>query len=256
MFDAVTSIRTRAERPRAADRLFRQPVDAGLLHGRRRRLGRLPPGQDDAVQPARPDAPHPRDQRRRGGRLPERADRRRRAGRDDLRQLGRRAGRRRLPGSSASPTRSACWRSCKREHDGARIPHIVFTKGGGPWLRGDRARSAPTCSASTGPSNLGAARARVGDRVALQGNLDPTVLFARADADPSARSRKRARQLRPAAHGRRQPAPATSSTSATASASTRRRSTCGAGRRGARAFRAAARAAKRLIAEARHQGVP
>jgi hypothetical protein len=27
-----------AERPRAADRLFRQPVDAGLLHGRRRRL--------------------------------------------------------------------------------------------------------------------------------------------------------------------------------------------------------------------------
>jgi uroporphyrinogen decarboxylase len=49
----------RAERPRAADRLFRQPVDAGLLHGRRPGLARVPHDQEDAVQPPGPDAPHP-----------------------------------------------------------------------------------------------------------------------------------------------------------------------------------------------------
>ena len=65
VFDAVASIRARARRPRAADRLFGQPVDAGLLHGRRRGLRRLPPRQDAAVRAARPDAPHPRGQRRR-----------------------------------------------------------------------------------------------------------------------------------------------------------------------------------------------
>ena len=67
VFDAVAVDPARARRPGAADRLRRQPVDAGLLHGRRRRLVRLPPRQDDALQPARPAAPHPRDQRRRGG---------------------------------------------------------------------------------------------------------------------------------------------------------------------------------------------
>ena len=59
----------RAGRPRAADRLLRQPVDAGLLHGRGRRA------RDDyrlvktmMYAPARPDAPHARRQRRRGRR--------------------------------------------------------------------------------------------------------------------------------------------------------------------------------------------
>ena len=37
VFDAVRSIRRALERPGAADRFFRQPVDAGLLHGRGRR---------------------------------------------------------------------------------------------------------------------------------------------------------------------------------------------------------------------------
>ncbi|MBS0446633.1 MAG: uroporphyrinogen decarboxylase [Proteobacteria bacterium] len=65
----------------------------------------------------------------------------------------------------------------QRERDGVRIPHIVFTKGGGLWLE---------AIADTGPDvvgvdwtvDLGAARARIGGRVALQGNLDPAVLFA------------------------------------------------------------------------------
>ncbi len=65
----------------------------------------------------------------------------------------------------------------KRDHAGARIPCIVFTKGGGLWLE----QIADIGSDAVGLDwtvNLREARARVGDRVALQGNLDPTVLFA------------------------------------------------------------------------------
>ncbi|HEY4068736.1 MAG TPA: uroporphyrinogen decarboxylase [Burkholderiaceae bacterium] len=65
----------------------------------------------------------------------------------------------------------------KREHDGQRIPHIVFTKGGGPWLEEIAASGADVVGLDW-TVNLGAARARIGARVALQGNLDPNVLFA------------------------------------------------------------------------------
>ncbi|WP_163647910.1 uroporphyrinogen decarboxylase [Modicisalibacter sp. 'Wilcox'] len=68
-----------------------------------------------------------------------------------------------------------------REHDGRRVPVILFTKNGGQWLEH---------IASTGADGLGLdwttelsdARSRVGHRVALQGNLDPSVLFARPAA--------------------------------------------------------------------------
>ena len=65
----------------------------------------------------------------------------------------------------------------KKEHDGQRIPHIVFTKGGGLWLE-EMAALRPDVLGLDWTVNLGSARARVGDRVALQGNLDPNVLFA------------------------------------------------------------------------------
>jgi uroporphyrinogen decarboxylase len=65
----------------------------------------------------------------------------------------------------------------KREHDGRRVPHIVFTKGGGLWLD-EIAESGADVVGLDWTMNLGAARARVGDRVALQGNIDPNVLFA------------------------------------------------------------------------------
>lgn len=68
----------------------------------------------------------------------------------------------------------------KREHDGQRIPHIVFTKGGGLWLD-EIAAAGPDVVGLDWTVNLGAARARIGDRVALQGNLDPNVLFANPD---------------------------------------------------------------------------
>ncbi len=65
----------------------------------------------------------------------------------------------------------------KREHAGRRVPVILFTKGGGQWLE---AIAASGCDAVglDWTTDIGAARALVGDRVALQGNIDPMVLFA------------------------------------------------------------------------------
>jgi uroporphyrinogen decarboxylase len=56
------------------------------------------------------------------------------------------------------------------------VPAIVFTKGGGPWLEDIAATGADVVGLDW-TINLKRARARVQDRVALQGNLDPMVLF-------------------------------------------------------------------------------
>lgn len=68
----------------------------------------------------------------------------------------------------------------KKEHNGYRIPHIVFTKGGGIWID-EIADSGCDVVGLDWTMNLGKARAQVGDRVALQGNLDPNVLFAQPE---------------------------------------------------------------------------
>lgn len=65
----------------------------------------------------------------------------------------------------------------QREKDGVRIPAIVFTKGGGIWLD-EMANIGADALGLDWTMNLGRARALVGDRVALQGNLDPAILFA------------------------------------------------------------------------------
>jgi uroporphyrinogen decarboxylase len=65
----------------------------------------------------------------------------------------------------------------KRTHDGAAIPRIVFTKGGGMWLQEMGALDCEVLGLDW-TASLGRARAMVGDRKALQGNLDPNVLFA------------------------------------------------------------------------------
>jgi len=65
----------------------------------------------------------------------------------------------------------------KREQAGERVPLIVFTKGGGAWLE----EIADTGCDAVGLDwtvNLAQARARIGDRCALQGNLDPMAMFA------------------------------------------------------------------------------
>ena len=68
----------------------------------------------------------------------------------------------------------------KREKDGEKVPVIAFTKGGGLWLE-DIADIGVDAVGLDWMTDLGAARRRVGDRVALQGNLDPSVLFASPD---------------------------------------------------------------------------
>ncbi len=62
-------------------------------------------------------------------------------------------------------------------HGGEHIPLIVFTKGGGLWLE-EMAQLQPDVLGVDWTVNLAAARRQVGNRVALQGNLDPNVLFA------------------------------------------------------------------------------
>jgi len=61
--------------------------------------------------------------------------------------------------------------------DGARVPVIVFTKGGGPWLE-DIAGLGCDAVGVDWTVNLGRARERIGGRCALQGNLDPMALMA------------------------------------------------------------------------------
>ncbi len=61
--------------------------------------------------------------------------------------------------------------------EGRRVPSIVFTKGGGPWLSkiaaiGCDAAGVDWCT------DLATARQAVNGKVALQGNLDPAALFA------------------------------------------------------------------------------
>jgi uroporphyrinogen decarboxylase len=67
----------------------------------------------------------------------------------------------------------------KRSHDGQPIPAICFTKGGGLWLEQIAAIGCDAVGLDW-TVNLARARALVGDQVALQGNLDPVVLFAGA----------------------------------------------------------------------------
>lgn len=65
-----------------------------------------------------------------------------------------------------------------REYDGRKVPVILFSKGASNWLE---------AMADTGCDALGVdwtldladARARVGDKVALQGNMDPSILYAK-----------------------------------------------------------------------------
>ena len=67
-----------------------------------------------------------------------------------------------------------------REAEGLQVPVVLFTKGGCQWLEAmaDTGADALGLDWST---DLAMARKRVGDRVALQGNLDPAVLYATPD---------------------------------------------------------------------------
>ncbi|SFM61135.1 uroporphyrinogen decarboxylase [Marinobacter zhejiangensis] len=64
-----------------------------------------------------------------------------------------------------------------REHEGRRIPVILFTKNGGQWLE-SMADTGADALGLDWTTDIGQARQRVGDRVALQGNMDPAMLYA------------------------------------------------------------------------------
>ncbi len=67
-----------------------------------------------------------------------------------------------------------------RLSDRRRVPVILFTKGGGAWLE---AMAETGCDAVGLDWTVGLdeARRRVGNRVTLQGNLDPCALYSRPD---------------------------------------------------------------------------
>jgi len=68
-----------------------------------------------------------------------------------------------------------------REREGRKIPVILFTKNGGLWLESMAASGADALGLDW-TCDIGDARSRVGDKVALQGNMDPAVLYAKPDA--------------------------------------------------------------------------
>jgi uroporphyrinogen decarboxylase len=76
-----------------------------------------------------------------------------------------------------------------REQGGERVPSIVFTKGGGLWLESIAASGCDAVGLDW-TVNLADARRRIEDRCALQGNLDPMVLFA-----PEPRIREQVRRV-------------------------------------------------------------
>jgi len=61
------------------------------------------------------------------------------------------------------------------------VPVIMFTKGGGLWLE-SMAEVGVEALGLDWTCDIGEARRRVGDKVALQGNMDPSVLYAKPDA--------------------------------------------------------------------------
>ena len=68
-------------------------------------------------------------------------------------------------------------KSLKRENEGRKVPVILFTKNGGQWLEAMTDTGADALGLDW-TTDLSDARRRVGNQVALQGNLDPSVLYA------------------------------------------------------------------------------
>ncbi|MEW5904882.1 MAG: uroporphyrinogen decarboxylase [Pseudomonadota bacterium] len=64
-----------------------------------------------------------------------------------------------------------------KEKDGVHIPSIVFTKGGGLWIESIADVGCDAVGLDW-TMDIGVARQKVGHKVALQGNIDPAVLFA------------------------------------------------------------------------------
>ncbi|MGZ8162999.1 MAG: uroporphyrinogen decarboxylase [Methylobacter sp.] len=68
----------------------------------------------------------------------------------------------------------------KTHIDGQQIPSILFTKGGGLWLE-EMTGAGYDALGLDWQTDIERARARVGDQVALQGNMDPVALYAQPE---------------------------------------------------------------------------
>lgn len=68
-----------------------------------------------------------------------------------------------------------------RESEGRKVPVILFTKNGGLWLE-EIADAGSDCVGLDWTIDIGAARARIGSKVSLQGNMDPSILYASAQS--------------------------------------------------------------------------
>lgn len=64
-----------------------------------------------------------------------------------------------------------------RENDGRKVPVTLFTKNGGMWIE-DIAATGCDAVALDWTINIADAKRRIGDKVALQGNMDPAMLHA------------------------------------------------------------------------------
>ena len=68
-----------------------------------------------------------------------------------------------------------------KDNDGRKVPSVVFTKGGALWLEAQAEIGADALGLDW-TVDIGQARKRVGDKVALQGNLDPAILLSTPEA--------------------------------------------------------------------------
>ncbi|MFK5948568.1 MAG: uroporphyrinogen decarboxylase [Methylococcales bacterium] len=68
----------------------------------------------------------------------------------------------------------------KTNIDGQEVPTLLFTKGGGLWLE-DMAEAGYSALGLDWQTDISEARVRVGDKVALQGNMDPIALYAKPE---------------------------------------------------------------------------
>lgn len=71
--------------------------------------------------------------------------------------------------------------SLKADEDTADTPVILFTKNGGQWLE-HIAETGCQAAGLDWTTHIGQARQRVGDKIALQGNMDPTILLTNPES--------------------------------------------------------------------------
>lgn len=83
-----------------------------------------------------------------------------------------------------------------KSNEGRKVPSIVFTKGGALWLEAQAEIGADALGLDWAV-DIGSARKRVGDKVALQGNLDPAILLS----TPEAIEKEVAKVLKSYGHG-------------------------------------------------------